>query len=78
MITGEHPIFPKLFRRLTEHLQSGGNLIDFRQFLEKKKDGVLILPQANHTDALDYVVEVKGKRVRLTVPPENLVFDPQG
>lgn len=77
-ITEKHPIFPKLFRRLIEHIQSGGKLSDFRQFLKKKKDGVLILPHAHHTDALDYVVEIKGKRVRLNVLPENLVFDPQG
>jgi endonuclease YncB( thermonuclease family) len=75
-VTDEYPIFPKLFRRLIEHLQSGGQLSNFRQFLNKKGDGVLILPQAHHTSALDYVVEVSGKRVRLTVPPENLVFDP--
>jgi len=77
-ITDAYPILPKLFRRLIEHLQSGGQLSDFGEFLKKKKDGVLILPHANHTDALNYVVEVKGKRVSLTVPPENLVFDPQG
>lgn len=76
-ITDKHPIFPKLFRRLIEHLEGGGKLSNFRQFLKKKGDGVLILPQAHHTSALDYVVEVKGKRVSLTVLPENLVFDPQ-
>jgi len=76
-ITDKHPILPKLFRRLIEHIQSGGQPGTFLQFLEKKKDGVLILPQAHHTSALDYVVTVKGKRIRLNVLPENLVFDPQ-
>jgi len=76
-VTDEYPIFPKLFRRLIEHVQSGGQLSNFRQFLKNKGDGVLILPHAHHTSALDYVVEVSGKRVSLTVLPENLVFDPQ-
>lgn len=76
-ITDVHCIFPKLFRRLIEHVQKGGTIGKFVQFLEQKKDGVLILPDAHHTDALDYVVKVKGKRVSLTVLPENLVFDPQ-
>lgn len=78
VITDKVPILPKLFRRLIEHLAGGGTVSNFKDFLKKKKDGVLILPQAHHTDALDYVVDVKGKRVSLTVPPENLVFDPQG
>jgi len=39
---------------------------------------VLILPQAHHTSALDAVVSVKGKRIALTVLPENLVFDEKG
>jgi len=78
VITDKYPILPKLFRRLLEHLQSGGKVSNFKAFLKKKKDGVLILPQAHHTDALDYVVDVKGKRVGLNVLPENLVFDPQG
>jgi hypothetical protein len=76
-ITDVHPIFPKLFRRLIEHVQNGGTIGNFVEFLKQKKDGVLILPEAHHTDALDYVVKVKGKWVCLTVLPENLVFDPQ-
>ncbi len=76
-ITDDHPILPKLFRRLIEHVQKGGTIGKFVQFLKQKKDGVLILPDAHHTDALDYVVKVKGNRVSLTVQPENLVFDPQ-
>ena len=76
-ITDEHPIFPKLFRRLMEHIQKGGTIGKFVQFLKHKKDGVLILPDAHYTDALDHVVKVKGELVGLTVLPENLVFDPQ-
>lgn len=76
-ITQANPIFPKLFRRLVEHVQSGGQIGTFIKFLGKKADGVLILPQAHHTSALDTVVQVKGKKVAMTVLPENLVFDPQ-
>jgi hypothetical protein len=77
-ITDQYPIFPKLFRRLTEHLAAGGKISTFGTFLAKKKDGLLILPQAHHTDAMDFVVKVSGSRVSMTVLPENLVFDPQG
>jgi len=76
-VTDQYPIFPKLFRRLIEHLAKGGTVSNFRQFLEDKKDGVLILPEAHHTSALDYIVEVKGKKIGMKVLPENLVFDPQ-
>ena len=77
-ITDLSPVLPKLFRRLIEHLAGGGTLAGFRAFLHKKADGVLILPQAHHTSALDAVVSVKGKRIALTVLPENLVFDEKG
>ena len=74
-ITDTYPVLPKLFRRLTEHLAHNGTLSTFRKFLADKKDGVTILPQVHHTDALDFVVKVKGKRVGLTVRPEDLIFD---
>jgi endonuclease YncB( thermonuclease family) len=74
-ITDDYPILPKLFRRLVEHLAKSGTLKSFKTFLAREKDGVLILPQANHTDALDFVVNVKGKQLSLTTEPENLVFD---
>lgn len=76
-ITQANPILPKLFRRLVEHLDGGGKARDFIEFLRKKADGVLILPQAHHTSALDTVVWVKGNRIGMNVRPENLVFDPK-
>lgn len=76
-LTDKHPILPKLFRRLAEHLALGGTAANFRRFLDTKKDGVLILPDAHHTDALDYVVTVKNKKIGLNVAPENLIFDPE-
>jgi len=76
-ITDDVPILPKLFRRLIEHLALGGALGGFKAFLESKKDGLLVLPQANHTDAMDAITEVSGSRIGLTVQPENIVFDPQ-
>lgn len=76
-ITDDHPILPKLFRRLIEHLANGGKLNTFNKFLADKKDGVLILPQAHHTDALDYVIKIFGKKLSMTTQPENLIFDPQ-
>lgn len=76
-ITDVHPIFPKLFRRLIEHIASGGNLKSFKKFLANKKDGLLILPQAQHTDALDYIIKIAGKKLSMTILPENLIFDPK-
>jgi len=77
-ITDENPIFPKLFRRLAEHLAKGGTVSNFRKFLAgQKDDGVTILPQSHHTSALDFVVKVKGNKIGMTVLPENLVFDPK-
>jgi len=77
-LTDRSPLLPKLFRRLIEHLAGGGTLAGFRAFLHGKEDGVLILPQAHHTSALDAVVSVKGRKIALTVLPENLVFDEKG
>lgn len=76
-VTEVHPIFPKLFRRLMEHLAKGGNLGNFRDFLSEKGDPLWILPEAHYTSALDKVVEVKGKKMRMKELPENLVFEPK-
>jgi hypothetical protein len=67
-------ILPKLFRRLAEHLDGGGVIAGFKQYLEARGDLVTILPTAHFTH-FDTVVEVSGETVRLTVPPEDLIFE---
>jgi len=73
----ETVILPKLFRRLAEYLvldqPDSVDLGGFRAFLEAKQDQLFTVPagQATHLDTL---VEVDGQKVRLTVPPEHIVF----
>jgi endonuclease YncB( thermonuclease family) len=70
-------IMPKLFRRLTEYLaldETGGvDLGGLKAFLEVKADRLFTIPdgQATHFDTL---IDVQGDRVRLTTPPEQIVF----
>jgi endonuclease YncB( thermonuclease family) len=70
-------ILPKLFRRLAEYLvldDSGGVTLDgFPAFLEAKADRLFTVPagQATHLDTL---IEQNGQVLRLTLPPEQLVF----
>jgi endonuclease YncB( thermonuclease family) len=67
-------IMPKLFRRLTEHLQGGGSIDNFKQFLESKQEGIFIIHTA-HATHFDTVVKVKNHTVRLKVPPEDIIFE---
>lgn len=67
-------IMPKLFRRLTEHLQGGGSVSNFEQFLKSKQEEIFIIHTA-HATHFDTVVEVVGETVRLTVPPEDIIFE---
>jgi hypothetical protein len=93
-ITDDNAILPKLFRRLAEHMnKEKGKLSDFRKFLDKKGDRIIILrggefidntgkkhkvtSDAHMTDAMDVVVEVKGKKVSLLTSPEKILFVPQ-
>lgn len=77
-ITDDNPIFPKFFRRLAEHMNKNkGKLSDFPKFLDMKKDAIYIVDKGQHTDAMDVVVKVSGKKVALTTYPENILFVPQ-
>jgi hypothetical protein len=73
-ITDEHVILPKLFRRLAEYLEAGGAVAGFKEFLEEKQEGITIIPSAHFTH-FDFVVEVAGDTVRMTEPPENIMFE---
>jgi hypothetical protein len=73
-ISEGHVILPKLFRRLAEYLEVGGTVVSFKEFLESKAEGITIISAAHFTH-FDTVVEVDGNMVRMTEPPENLVFE---
>lgn len=72
-VTERHVIMPKLFRRLAEFLEGGGSVEGFKKFLEAKEELILII-STGHITHFDTVVEVVGNVVRMTEPPENLVF----
>ena len=75
-LTDEAVILPKLFRRLADYLHLGGgdpSLDGFLAYLAQRDDRVLIL-SAGHYTSFDTVVAVSGRKVRLTSPPEDLVF----
>jgi hypothetical protein len=72
-ITEEHVVMPKLFRRLVEYLEAGGSVAGFKEFLEARDEEVIVISTV-HPTHFD-TVEVEGKTVRLTEPPENLMFE---
>ena len=73
-ITDEHVILPKLFRRLAEYLEAGGSVAGFKEFLEAREEEIIVISTVQPTH-FDTVVEVEGNRVRLSEPPENLIFE---
>lgn len=80
VIHGQHSleedqvVIPKLFRRLTEYLAGGGGMGGFKQFLESKEEGIIII-STGHATHFDTVIEVDGITVRMTVPPEDIMFE---
>ncbi|MFG2295742.1 nuclease [Streptomyces sp. NPDC048603] len=70
-------LLPKLFRRLADYLTLGAgdpSLAGFRAYLDQRDDRVLVLSRGQFT-GLSTVVETDAQTVRLTVPPEDLVFE---
>jgi endonuclease YncB( thermonuclease family) len=72
-ITEEHVILPKLFRRLVDYLEGGGTAAGFKAHLASLAEEVLIISSA-HSTHFDTVVDVVGDTVKMTQPPENLMF----
>jgi hypothetical protein len=73
-ITEEHVIMQKLFRRLAEYLEAGGSVAGFEEFLKAREEEIIVISTV-HPTHFDTVVEVKGDTVRMTEPPENLIFE---
>ena len=76
-LTESVALLPKLFRRLADYLVLGAgdpSLAGFGAFLEQRADRVLIISTGQFT-GLSTVVEVTEQTVRMSHPPEDLVFD---
>jgi endonuclease YncB( thermonuclease family) len=74
-ITKTVVILPKLFRRLVSFLGNGGAVSGFEEYLKRNPDPLLIVSTGHFTN-LDTIVVVDGNQVKLTQPPENLIFIP--
>ncbi|MGH3375091.1 MAG: hypothetical protein ACRDP6_10155 [Actinoallomurus sp.] len=69
-------ILPKLFRRLVDYLALGAgdvSLDRFTNFLATRNDRLFVISEA-HATGLDTITAVTGQKLRLTHPPEDLVF----
>jgi endonuclease YncB( thermonuclease family) len=69
-------LLPKLFRRLVDYFALGGgdpSLDGFTDFLAARDDRLFVISEA-HATGLDTITEVTGQTVRLTHPPEDLIF----
>jgi hypothetical protein len=76
-LTDTHVIMPKLFRRLVEYVSSTGSAVGFKEALAESQEPVLEIATANFTHFDTFIEQAAGSnRVRLTVQPEALVFDP--
>ncbi len=77
VLIDDTPIMPKLFRRLSDYMAAKGTAIGFRDALSQSREGVLHLPTQNFTHFDTFIEQAPGStRIRMTVPPEELVFDP--
>jgi endonuclease YncB( thermonuclease family) len=69
-------ILPKLFRRLVDFVALGAGSVamdGFLEFLATRDDRLFVLSDG-HATGLDTITQVQGQTVRLTRPPEDLVF----
>lgn len=72
-LTDEVSILPKLFRRIMDYMGAGGKIDGFKDHLMKNCDPLVRIREAHFT-RLDAIVEVNGNTVKMTEPPENLIF----
>ncbi|MFI7700532.1 hypothetical protein [Nonomuraea sp. NPDC049480] len=76
-LTDDVTIMPKLFRRLADYLALGDgapSLGGFKDYLDARDDRLFVLSRGQWT-GFDTLVDVIDGTVRLTRPPEDLVFD---
>lgn len=66
-------IFPKLFRRMSEFMAGGGEIDGFKDFLAKKCEPVLNIPNA-HFARFDNIIDVNGGIIKMKAAPEEVMF----
>lgn len=76
-VQNELVILPKLFRRLADYLLLEGPtsvaMAGFNKFLVTRNDRLFTIPRGQAT-SLDTLVELSQRVVRLTLPPEQIIF----
>jgi endonuclease YncB( thermonuclease family) len=72
-ITEEVAIMPKLFRRIISYMGEGGKIEGFKEQLQRGCEPLVRISEVHFT-RFDAIVEMKGEKVRLSEPPENLIF----
>lgn len=65
-------VWPKLYRRLVDHLATGGEAANFLNFV-RGHDTRIFVPSEDRKVNFSDLIEVKGNRVRLVRAPEDLV-----
>lgn len=77
VLIDEVALLPKLFRRLSDYMAAEGTALGFHEALAAAQEPVLDLATSNFTHFDTFIEQAEGStRIRLTVPPESLVFDP--
>jgi endonuclease YncB( thermonuclease family) len=74
-ITEDHPILPKLFRRMVDYLKNHSSIVGFKKNMYDNPEDVLILSKCHFTH-FDVVISQKEKTIGLYERPEMLVFNP--
>lgn len=72
-IAEENVIMPKLFRRLATYVEGGGSGSGFKAYLEQLAEEVMVISTV-HATHFDTLIEENADTIRLTEPPENLIF----
>ena len=72
-VTDDHPIFPKLFRRLMTHYGENGTFDNFNEYLERRRERTVIVSLVHFTH-FDNQIEQTKTQLKLVQPVENMVF----
>jgi hypothetical protein len=72
-ITDEHVILPKLFRRLADYVGVDGSAVGFKEHLATLLEPIIIISTA-HATHFDTIIEESATSIRMTEPPENIMF----
>ena len=76
VLTEDHAIMPKLFRRLLEYMVNYDSAVGFKEKLAQSREPVLEIATANFTHFDTFIEQADGsEQIRMTRRPEDLVFD---